>query len=302
MSMFLIANTSAYNCYAQAIGLSKSLFDSLKTERLYLNASAGIGVEKVEISVIKIGADFNQLYYSKQHAFETIGIFRYNALDRNPYNNQGFGMFRAKLFNHTLNDKKQMKLNDIYPEPFIFYQFDQERGLEKRLQLGISAAYNIIAGSNFKMNMGVGILREWENWRVLSEEFYPGYDTLTDQDKSTIRTLTGIDEKGEYQYAAMKANLYIHISTYPTKNTSLHCYVKCQQPLNSAFSPVQVSSFFVDYKEFRPRFLMDLQFKISITRYTEFFTRYILMHDRGQLASFVPYYTYSFNQGFSFNF
>lgn len=128
----------------------------------------------------------NLIYFSERHAYLLLGKLNYVAVTENPVISTGYAHFRVNFMSHQR----------FSYEGFSQIQYDRSRGLRDRWLVGGGIRYKIAYQTKDKLNVGVGIMFESENWNDPKQENvlvnpnlikvsnYIGYETaITDQIK-----------------------------------------------------------------------------------------------------------------------
>lgn len=153
---------------AQVTLFKKSVLDSLQNKRLYGVGGLSFLYNKDSETELFALADASFLYTTGPHTLEWLSSLNYNSNNSISSTNRFYSMIRAGLFrNNHVNNSNLLKKKRIFAEPFVFFQWDEKRGISQRWQTGINAVYAFRSDSgNFKWNVGAGVFFEQEDWRV----------------------------------------------------------------------------------------------------------------------------------------
>jgi hypothetical protein len=208
-------------------------------------------------------------------------------------------MIRAGLFRnvHDANNQLLLKKKRVFAEPFVFFQWDENRGIAQRWQFGLNAVYAFRSESNrVKWNIGGGLVYEKEDWRVFSREKQLAFDTLPPAFKQLIQQILGIDSRGHLFRDNWRMNFYSNWF-YENKPFSVNLFVGLQQPFRAPFEGLPDIPFYPYPKKKFPRVTAEISLTYKLSRYMSLLSRYYMQVDKGQLTQFVPDFVYSFSQG-----
>jgi hypothetical protein len=244
-------------------------------------------------------ADASFLYATRKHTLEWLSSLNYNSTDEISSTNRFYSMIRAGLFRnvHDANNQLLLKKKRVFAEPFIFFQWDENRGIAQRWQFGLNAVYAFRSESNrVKWNIGGGLVYEKEDWRVFSREKQQAFDTLPPAFKQLIQQILGIDSRGHLLRDNWRMNFYSNWF-YESKPFSVNLFVGLQQPFKTPFEGLPDIPFYPYPKKKFPRVTAEISLTYKLSRYFSLLTRYYMQVDKGQLTQFVPDFVYSFSQG-----
>lgn len=283
---------------AQVTLFKKSVLDSLKNKQLYGVGGLSFLYNKDSETELFALADASFLYTTGPHTLEWLSSLNYNSNNYISSTNRFYSMIRAGLFrNNHVNNSNLLKKKRIFAEPFVFFQWDEKRGISQRWQTGINAVYAFRSDSgNFKWNVGAGVFFEQEDWRVFSREKQLAFDTLPPVFKDLIQKILNLDSRGHLLRDNWRMNFYSNW-WYESRAISLNLFLGIQQPFKAPFEGLPDIPFYPYPKKKFPRVTAELSLAYKISRYLSLVTRYYMQVDKGQLTQFVPDYVYSFSQG-----
>ncbi|MFN7821527.1 MAG: hypothetical protein ACK5PO_01015, partial [Bacteroidota bacterium] len=198
---------------AQVTLFKKSVLDSLQERRLYGVGGLSFLYNNDGQAELFALADASFLYATKKHTFEWLSSLNYNSTDQVASTNRFHSMLRAGLFrnNHEANSNL-LKKKRLFAEPFVFFQWDEKRGISQRWQTGLNAVYAFRSDSgNLTWNLGAGVVYEQEDWRVFSREKQLIFDTLPPAFKELVRTILGLDTRGHLIRDNWRMNFYSNL-------------------------------------------------------------------------------------------
>ncbi|MFN9591008.1 MAG: hypothetical protein ACK56A_11520 [Bacteroidota bacterium] len=300
LPLLVILSMQYHPLNAQVTLFKKSVLDSLQERRLYGVGGLSFLYNNDGQAELFALADASFLYATKKHTFEWLSSLNYNSTDQVASTNRFHSMLRAGLFrnNHEANSNL-LKKKRLFAEPFVFFQWDEKRGISQRWQIGANAVYAFRSDSgNLKWNLGAGVVYEQEDWRVFSREKQLIFDTLPPAFKELVRTILGLDTRGHLIRDNWRMNFYSNL-WFEHRSLSLNLFLGLQQPFRAPFEGLPDIPFYPYPKKKFPRVTADLSFSYRISRYISLITRYYMQLDKGQLTQFVPDYVYTFTQGIS---
>jgi hypothetical protein len=151
-------DTSAYT--------HKSKFD------LLLNT--GLEIDKQKTTLYDASNVLEAMWQQYKELFILAGSYRFTYNGPSDILNAGYVHLR---YRHGYKNKLQ-------PEPFVQYQWDSERGIVRRFLSGMNLRYNLLKGSSFDFNAGLGLMYENEKWNyagVDSAKIPVGPETITNR-------------------------------------------------------------------------------------------------------------------------
>ena len=291
--------TSQLPLAGQVSQFKKSVLDSLQTNKLYGVGGLSFLLNQDSKAELFALADASFLYATNKHTYEWLSSLYYNSTDQISSSNRFYSMIRAGLFRnvHDANNPLLLKKKRVFAEPFVFFQWDENRGIAQRWQLGLNAVYAFRSeSSRVKWNIGGGLVYEKEDWRVFSREKQQAFDTLPPAFKQLIQQILGIDSRGHLFRDNWRMNFYSNWF-YENKPFSVNLFVGLQQPFRAPFEGLPDIPFYPYPKKKFPRVTAEISLTYKISRYMSLLTRYYMQVDKGQLTQFVPDFVYSFSQG-----
>lgn len=294
-------------CFSQAYGqvsqFQKSVLDSVKVHKLYGVGALTFSLNKDSKTNFFFISDAAFLYASEKHTYELLSSLNFNSSDRVSNANRFYTMLRAGLWRNKWDrNHARLKKQRIYAEPFLFFQWDENRGISQRWQYGLNAVYaRRYDHKHIKWNLGAGLLYEKEDWRVLSRDEFPQFDTLPTPIKEFIKQVLKIDDRGHLQRDNFRLNFYGNLFA-EIKSININLFLGFQQPLRTPFEGLPTIAYYPYPKKRFTRVTLDASISFKITRHASLITRYYLQADRGQLTQFVPDQVYTLSQGIAVKF
>ena len=291
--------TSQLPLAAQVSQFKKSVLDSLEQNRLYGVGGLSFLLNQDSKAELFALADASFLYATRKHTIEWLSSLNYNSTDQISSTNRFYSMIRAGLFRnvHDANNPLLLKKKRVFAEPFVFFQWDENRGIAQRWQFGLNGVYAFRSeSSRVKWNIGGGLVYEKEDWRVFSREKQQAFDTLPPAFKQLIQQILGIDNRGHLFRDNWRMNFYSNWF-YENKPFSVNLFVGLQQPFRAPFEGLPDIPFYPYPKKKFPRVTAEISLTYKLSRYMSLLSRYYMQVDKGQLTQFVPDFVYSFSQG-----
>lgn len=101
-------------------------------------------------------------YVSEENTYLLLGSYNYVRLRGQTQVETGFVHGRV-----TFGRKGRLAY-----ETYGQLQYDYNRGLEQRALVGAGIRYRLVQQENFRMNLGTGLMQEYERWRNIRENRY----------------------------------------------------------------------------------------------------------------------------------
>jgi hypothetical protein len=292
-------STSQLPLAGQVSQFKKSVLDSLQTNKLYGVGGLSFLLNQDSKAELFALADASFLYATNKHTYEWLSSLYYNSTDQISSSNRFYSMLRTGPFRnvHDANNPLLLKKKRVFAEPFVFFQWDENRGIAQRWQFGLNGVYAFRSeSSRVKWNIGGGLVYEKEDWRVFSREKQQAFDTLPPAFKQLIQQILGIDNRGHLFRDNWRMNFYSNWF-YENKPFSVNLFVGLQQPFRAPFEGLPDIPFYPYPKKKFPRVTAEISLTYKLSRYMSLLSRYYMQVDKGQLTQFVPDFVYSFSQG-----
>jgi Protein of unknown function, DUF481 len=128
--------------------------DYTRKSKISLNFSTGLEIDKQTTTLYDATntAEASLQQYKELFILAASYRFTYNGPD--DILNAGYIHLR---YRHNYK-------NRIQPEPFLQYQWDNKRGIIRRVLAGANIRYNFWRGDRFDFNAGLGAMHETEKW------------------------------------------------------------------------------------------------------------------------------------------
>lgn len=208
-----------------------------------------------EIIFVGLNGTTDIVYLSDKHAYISINNIHYYKSTGGPLSSNGYSHFRINI----------LRKNKLSYEGFVQVQYDDGRNMPFRLLGGGGLRFNLIETKKTSVNMGVGGMRERENWKMIEEE----------------RSLV---EKGMW-----KTSDYIGINTVFNDIVSFHLIAYYQGGWDS------------DDSVFRNRISGDFQFAVKVTDKLSFVTNFTSQYEDKPIIP-IKNMVYTLTNGINWNF
>ena len=286
----------AVNGIAQVTPFEKSVLDSLSANDFNFSVGFLFNASEDGTSSLTTGTDIGMMYSTKKSNYELIQSSYFSRLESFSSSNRFIALIRGDLFSHdTLGERVIEKR--FYPEPFALYMFDASRSLNFRIQLGVNAIWAPKPTKLVRIRVGLGILKERENWQMIKHEQLPALDTLPQAVLNYIYDSVGINKQGRLERDNWRANLYSNFLFNFTKNINMNAFVSMQMPFDPPYTGLPQNSHFPVVTKRYPRLTLDMQLNIHVWGKLDFVTAFHYMYDKGQIPIYVPNWLYNFSQG-----
>jgi hypothetical protein len=145
-----------------------------KKSKVGINFSTGLEIDKQKTTLYDATNTLEFMWQKYKELFILAGSYRFTYNGPDDILNAGFVHLK---YRHNYKNK-------IQPEPFIQYQWDDNRGIAHRFLAGINGRYNFWKGNKFEFNAGLGLMYEDEKWNyraVDSSKIPPNSRPITNQ-------------------------------------------------------------------------------------------------------------------------
>jgi hypothetical protein len=284
------------NSYGQVTPFQKSVLDSLEANDFNLSVAFAFNVSQDGTSTLTTGTDIGMMYSTRRSNYQIAQSSYFNRLESFSTSNRFAAMLSGSIFSHDTIGKKLVEKR-WYPEPFIFYSFDANRGINYRMQLGLNAVFALKPTNILRMKFGAGLLYEKENWQMIKSEQLPYMDTFPIATQKYIFDTVGVTKDGKLYRDNLRANVYANLICRFAKNVSLNAFFDVQMPFEPPYYNIPQKSVFPVVTKRYPRINLSAQLSISIWKKLSFITAFVLQSDKGQIPLYVPNVVYSLNQG-----
>ncbi|MBX2968485.1 MAG: DUF481 domain-containing protein [Cyclobacteriaceae bacterium] len=145
---------------AQILNIEKSALDRDTTKKFLGNISGSLLLYNrsaaIEDPVEFFGFDIKSsiAYFPGKHRISSITRIDYLKINEDPFLNTGYQHVRFDF-------RKDRK---VHPEAFAQYQYDNFRGLDPRLLLGVGMRHRLYHNEHFTLVFSIGIMYESEKW------------------------------------------------------------------------------------------------------------------------------------------
>lgn len=147
--------------------------------------------------------------------------------------------------------------NKIQPEPFVQYQWDNKRGIKRRVLGGSNIRYNITKGERIDFNCGLGLMYEEEKW-----------DYIAVDSAKLPADITPVIKK------LIKINSYIRLTWKPNENNDITCNIFLQTRPD----------------RFKPRIAQHAQWNIKAGKHVDFSVAFTGLYDTSPVVPIEKYY------------
>jgi hypothetical protein len=140
---------------AQIINIDKAdTADYQQKPKFNFNFNTGLEIDKQKSTLYDASNTAEMMLQKNRELFLLASSYRFTYNGPEDILNAGYVHLR---YRHNYK-------NHLQPESFIQYQWDNKRGLEKRLVGGMNLRYNFWKGDKVDFNAGLGLMYETERW------------------------------------------------------------------------------------------------------------------------------------------
>lgn len=247
---------------AQVVQIEKDVFDKERTDNEWVG-SFTFGYNKIvqQNRLWTLNGNLSLLHFTPKHFYAVSSALNMVRFGDFQALSDGFAQFRIN-FNH----KRKFVL-----EPFTHLQYDSNRGLKTRWQIGQGLKYHLFKVHKVTLSAGAGLMYEYENW-----------------DRKVADSIPNI----HYEIHALKNSFYINSIFRIKTNVEANLFLIHQAPLE-------------DFAN-KSRFLGDFSLMFKISKHLSYNTRLILTDDyiplRLRTEANIRKFIYFWTQGVTISF
>ena len=284
---------------AQVSTFSKKYIDTLKTARPTASLYLGVYLMEDAVQYLYLYGNADALIPDKRNQHEVMAVINYQGLKERSTSNAGYIFAHSNLFRYKTAGGKRVA-QKFSLEPFFMYQFDEDRGVNCRLQAGAYAVPVILESPKIRIQAGIGFLYQWDRYDLLPPD-YEGWWT-DEQWKTISRDIQQLDTKGTGFISKNGVRASVYLGFYSTfgKVFDWNLVLFYQQPFESSFVGTPFYGISADYRTPYPCFTAETSMSFRILPWLALDLRYYWQHDRNQLTFYLPWYMYYSTLGVSF--
>ncbi|MFN3405553.1 MAG: DUF481 domain-containing protein [Cytophagaceae bacterium] len=221
---------------AQILNIERFRFEKDTSNFWTGNVTFGLSSKKQNNTVTTVNAATNLVYLSEKHSYLNINNIRFLSVSNQNVVSEGYTHIRLNLY----------RRKKISAEPFIQFQYDIGRGLEKRELYGMSFRARIFASEPLTVAFSTGAMYEHEVWKGRVLRF----------------PMEGSPGRAETHF--LKSSSHLTLRSTLGKNVSLIGITYYQAPYEDFF---------------RPRVITDISLMITLSRYFSFSNQFVSTFD-----------------------
>ncbi|MDR1724568.1 MAG: hypothetical protein LBR84_11585 [Tannerella sp.] len=299
LAVFLMITAFALHAVGQidAIADKSYRLDTLRVNSIYANINMLFSIsdnENYKYVAFKF-VNSARLSYLFRHTDVELSFRQIlERTSKGEFNSKHYVMLSSGLYKYRPLSMFSTKVRKIYIEPLFIFQNNDDRGLHWRWQVGALVHPWSFVKPKFKMNIGVGVVRDWSSWEVNNNV---EIDALPEDRRERILFVNSHIKMTDNMYQnhsewrpMLLLNLNYRISDIVTFNLN----TSFQQSLKSPYSevicdrypefakvhPYILSQFAVGvrvYKGFELKFIQDIDYENSnLSLYKSSWTYYML--------------------------
>ena len=119
-----------------------------------------LSLNKFNDSILKTGGEANASYFSRLHQYIFLSQLDVVTVDGNPLLSDGYAHIRATL----------LRKNQLSPEMFAQYQYNNNLDLQNRALGGVGLRYNFLSRPRLNGSFSTGMMAEYEQWGLTESE------------------------------------------------------------------------------------------------------------------------------------
>ncbi len=122
----------------------------------YGELEVDLSLNRYNEEVIEFTNEANISYFSQKHAYLLLNKLKLVNLDGNSVVSSGYTHLRSTF----------VRNNDLSPELFFQYQYNNNQGLESRALAGVGFIYQLFKTQNWTGSFSSGLMAEYERWKL----------------------------------------------------------------------------------------------------------------------------------------
>ena len=232
--------------------------DYTRRSKLSVNFSTGLEIDKQKTTLYDATNTAESMWQHYKELFIAAASYRFTYNGPDDILNAGYIHLK---YRHNYKNKFQ-------PEPFLQYQWDNNRGMVHRFLAGANGRYNFWKADKFEFNAGVGLMYEDEKWNY----------TAVDSSKIPPNAQPIINK-------LLKINSYVRFDWKPNNNNEITFNIFLQTRPD----------------RFKPRIAPSLQWNIKAGKHTSFSVIFAGLYDVAPVVPIEKFY-YSLSNSLQFSF
>jgi hypothetical protein len=233
-----------------------------------------------------------------------IGFYFRQILDRlengylyyNHYLNLSAGMFKYR----SLQDKSAL-LRILYPEPVFIFQNNSARGLSRRYQAGLFFYPVRHFRPDFKINFGLGLLRDWSSWEVNNSAKIEACLPEVRDKILFVNSHLKLRQDLYMDYSEWRPTLFLSFSYQMNNALSLSLFSSYQQSLVSPFNK-EIKTAYPDLGKVYPYTYTNMSIGANVYKGLAVKASFIFDYENNNPAIYNSSWEYSLIFGVSWNF
>jgi hypothetical protein len=297
---WLICVFLCINGHAQIMTFYKDGLDTLKKHQFTGNLYLGFYFSQDALQYLYLSSTVAGLYVDIHNTYEISGVITFKGMEKRSTSNNGYLISRANFWRHHFVDST-ITANRIYAQPFAMFQFDENRGIYGRWQIGIYAVPSILMKKKLQIMAGAGVLYQFDRYDLLPPDYVDWWSK--EEMKQVYHSMHQLDpdSSGFVTRQGPRAAMYLSMIASFGKKVDLNLLVSCQQPFSSVFKGTTLYDISADYRTPYPCLSVESILNFRLLEWLSLNIRYYMQHDRNQLTFYLPYYMYSITTGLTFS-
>jgi hypothetical protein len=285
---------------SQVITFYKDGLDTLNKHQITGNLYFGFYFSQDATRYLYLSSTAAGLYVDSRNTHEISGVITFQGLQQRSTSNNGYVILRSCLWRHNFVNN-HIKSNRLYAQPFAMLQFDENRGINSRWQIGLYAVPTILMKKKVQVTAGIGMLYQFDRYDLLPPDYVDWWSADVMKKIYTAMHLMDPDSCGFANRSGLRAAFNLSMIASFGKNVDLNLLLSCQQPFTSSFKGTPLYDISADYRTPYPCITVESILNFNILKWLSLNIRYYMQHDRNQLTFYLPYYMYSITTGVTFS-
>lgn len=233
---------------AQILNIDKTdTTDYVHHAKVDFNLNTGLEIDKQKTVLYDASNTAEAMWQQYKELFILAASYRFTYNGPDDILNAGYIHLR---YRHAYKAKLQ-------PEPFVQYQWDNKRGIERRMLAGANLRYNITKGERFDFNCGIGPMYEEEKWDYIA----------VDSSKLPADPTPVLNK-------LLKINSYVRLTWKPNDYNDITCNVFLQTRPN----------------RFKPRLAPHAQWNVKVGKHVDLAVSFTGLYDTSPVVPIEKFY------------
>ena len=209
--------------------------------------------------------------------------------------------FYSGIFKYKSTEGKSSLIRFLRPEPVFIFQNNSGRGLSKRFQAGLFVYPLRHLRPNFKINFGVGCLRDWSSWEVNDGDKIEASPPAMKEKILFINSHSKLRKNLYMDFSEWRPTLFLYLNYKINDVLQADLMSSYQQSLVSPFNK-EVKAAYPELKKVYPYTYTRLSIETKVYKGLALKTSFVLDYENNNLSIYDSSWEYSIIFGVSWRF